>query len=274
MRKEEVLSLVDKLPPLPESIQKLEELFRETQYPDTSKLVSVIGGDPALTADILAFANSPLYGFSKEIHSIQQAIVLLGSQNVRKMALKSALSSSFAIDLSPYGISVNQFIKIASMQSELVFQWYMGVDMEKAKYQIPLAFLMEAGAIVIAQAVLKEGNTKAFQNDILSMDLEDVEKKYTGLTTLQVGYTLFEHWELNEIFSEVLHVLDDESYKADSFIEELAFMLSIVRYTINLKNQFLDENIGDILHFLDENNYDSKKFSNACERIKKKFASI
>jgi len=271
MKKESILILVDKLPPLPESIQKIEALFSKTSSPNTAELIKIIETDPALTADILSFTNSPIFGFSKSIQSIQQAVVLFGAAQIRKMALKSAIFSSFDIDMSAYGISNDEFVRISSMQSELIFQWYMGVDIEQSKLLVPIAFLMEAGAIVISRYIIDNGMKNEFLNDLKKDSIETAELRYTSMKTTQVDYILFEHWGLNELYSKTMHALDNELYEIDEFVEELVSALWVVRNVINLKTQFAQEDIDEMIEVLDENGYESKKFEHACQRVKKKF---
>lgn len=51
------------------------------------------GSDPALAADLLAIANSALYGLSTRIDNLRHAIVLLGPEAVRSLAVMAALGA-------------------------------------------------------------------------------------------------------------------------------------------------------------------------------------
>ena len=271
MKRDEVTAWINRLPPLPKTIQKLETLFAKTATPPTNALVEVVESDPALVADILAFANSPLFSFATKIGSIQQAVVLFGPQQIRKMALKSAIFSSFEVDLSPYGITNDTYIKIASLQSELVFRWYMGVDIDKSKILIPLAFMMETGAIVLARYMIDNKLVESFQQDMKRLSVHEAEIHVTGMSTTQVDYTLFEHWGLESIFFKTLHALDNDLYKADFYVEELAFALKCVRKVLNLQTQFDKQSIQNVIEELETKGYESKKFLHACQSLQKKY---
>ena len=54
-------------------------------------IAEVIETDPALTVKLLKTANSPLFGLSQKISSIQQATVILGLRAVKVMALSFSL---------------------------------------------------------------------------------------------------------------------------------------------------------------------------------------
>jgi HD-like signal output (HDOD) protein len=271
MKKNSIVTLFDKLPPLPESIQKIEQLFAGSSSVDTASLVKIIDKDPALTADILSFANSPLFGFSKSIQSTQQAVVLFGAAQIRKMALKSAIFRSFDIDMSAYALTNDQFVQISSMQSELIFQWFMGIDVEKSKLLLPLAFLMETGAVIISRYILDHNLQEQFLKDIQDLSIQTAELRHTSMTTIQINYILFEHWKLNDIFAKTMHTLDNELYPADAYIKELAFPLAVVRKVINLKEQFTQEGMQQAFELLKTKNYDTAKFEHAVQRVQKKF---
>src|ERR1017187_7991555 len=51
----------------------------------------LIGADPALTADVLRLANSPLYARQHDINSLLRAMALLGMEAVRGIVLTVAL---------------------------------------------------------------------------------------------------------------------------------------------------------------------------------------
>jgi HD-like signal output (HDOD) protein len=54
------------------------------------EVVDLLRSDAALSAELLRRANSPAYGFSARIDTLQQALVLLGFDELRRMALASA----------------------------------------------------------------------------------------------------------------------------------------------------------------------------------------
>ena len=54
-------------------------------------LASIISRDPALSAKVLKVANSALYGVAREITTVNQAVMWLGVQSVRTLALSFGL---------------------------------------------------------------------------------------------------------------------------------------------------------------------------------------
>jgi len=90
------LKRIDDLPTLPTVLQKIIEM---TSGNDASAqdVIDEMSADQSLTANLLKVANSPVYGVSKRIESIRQAVVLLGFQEVRNIALSASVFSTLEV---------------------------------------------------------------------------------------------------------------------------------------------------------------------------------
>ncbi len=262
-----LIARVDSLPPLPESVLKIEELFAQGD-PDIDKLVEIIKKDPSLTTDILSKVNAPFYGFSKTIVSILQAVTLFGSSQIRSIVLASSIQRSFDIDLSPYSITTSEFSKISTMQSELIFQWYMGINIDIARTITPIAFLMEMGKILIAKDILQNKKEDEFLSDLSKYeDISYVENIYTMMSSAQINALIFRHLNLNSTFSECMKYLDSE-YETPHNISDMVTALQIVRRAINIKDQLTDYSIDNAIKLLEKNNYNVNAFQRAAKRVK------
>lgn len=79
---------------LPEVTLKIIELV-ENPKSTASDLHAVIAGDPALSSRILKVVNSSFYGLPGQIASINRAIVLLGLNAVKNIAIAASLAKLF-----------------------------------------------------------------------------------------------------------------------------------------------------------------------------------
>ena len=100
------------LPPLDDTVVKVQAVC-SNENSSLGDLAQIIAKDPMLTANILRSANSPLYGFSREITTIEKAVSLFGMATVRGFALSSAVKKNFKINLDPYGITSHDFLNIS-----------------------------------------------------------------------------------------------------------------------------------------------------------------
>ena len=83
-------------PNLPSPPQIAMQLLEFDRDPDagTQELSSIVEADPAISAQILKYANSPLAGLSGEVTSTRQAVVLIGCAKSRLIALSFSLIKS------------------------------------------------------------------------------------------------------------------------------------------------------------------------------------
>jgi HD-like signal output (HDOD) protein len=78
------------LPPFPAVALQLLSVLDDEDVP-MKKIVDLLRIDPALSAEILRVSNSALYGLSRRVDNISHAIVILGTEAVKRLALTVAL---------------------------------------------------------------------------------------------------------------------------------------------------------------------------------------
>lgn len=86
---------LDSLPAMPVVAQKILTLSLDTPEGET-QLLSLIGKDPQISARLIGLANTPLFGASKQVSSIQDASMLLGLTRVKSVAMGIAMMSTLA----------------------------------------------------------------------------------------------------------------------------------------------------------------------------------
>jgi HD-like signal output (HDOD) protein len=89
-----VIPEVSQIPPLPSVTTRILEIA-ENPNSSAQDLTEIISHDPALTAQILKAANSAFYGFPNKIGTVYLAIVILGFNMVRTIALSSGVLKLF-----------------------------------------------------------------------------------------------------------------------------------------------------------------------------------
>jgi putative nucleotidyltransferase with HDIG domain len=84
-----LMTLVDRMPAFPKSVQRVLELTRNADVAPKA-IVEVIEKDPVLTARILKVINSAFYSLPSKVAGAAQAVVLLGINTVKNLAIRSA----------------------------------------------------------------------------------------------------------------------------------------------------------------------------------------
>jgi len=80
---------------LPEIVIRLNQAV-DDPYSTAKDISDIISEDPALSARLLRIVNSPFYGFPSQIDTISLAVTIVGTQQLRLLALASSTIRQFA----------------------------------------------------------------------------------------------------------------------------------------------------------------------------------
>ncbi len=89
VNQERLLKLVDKMPAFPSSAHRIIELTNNVNCAPKD-LVKVIEHDPILTLNVLKLVNSAYFGLAAKVTSVKHAVVYLGINTVKNLALSIA----------------------------------------------------------------------------------------------------------------------------------------------------------------------------------------
>jgi HD-like signal output (HDOD) protein len=98
-----LLIKVKSMPPLPQSIAQILELTKSDKS-SAHDLTKVCERVPKLTTNMLKLATSPYYGFSRKISTISHAIVCLGLDTVKSIALTSSTQEMLNNEVPAYAL--------------------------------------------------------------------------------------------------------------------------------------------------------------------------
>ena len=193
---EKIIKQIRALPPLPKSVLEVQRI---TSDPNSSiaDLVKVIKDDPALTANLLKVANSPLYGFTRQVKNVDQAVALFGMSTVKGFVISFAVRNSMKFNLSAYGISENQFHDVSSQRNAIAVNWFKK-DRNKLDTIATSSFLIDLGAIIISHVLISEEKADDFKNRLTSENRSELEKEFVGVTTEEITAEIFKHWNFSK----------------------------------------------------------------------------
>jgi HD-like signal output (HDOD) protein len=264
---EEILKKIKQLPPLPESAMQIEAVYKDpnSTFNDMAKILEK---DPLLTADILKAANSPLYGFSREINAISQAVGLFGMGTVRGFALASIVKKSFSLDLSPYGITNDMFSELSKKQHALVTSWCIRKENRLLGVLSPAAFLVEIGKVIIAQEVMAEKKEEEFRDALKELqDVEAAEKEIVGADTPEVSATIFAQWKFEDNLVDVLRNCQNPDLATDED-KKAAQILNVVRVAVPINGVVTDASVKAAKELIEKFGLDMESFETALDHIK------
>jgi len=264
--KSSIIDSIKSLPPLSKTIMEINRVYADEEAA-IHDLAKVIEPDPMIVANLLKTANSPLYGFGKEIRNVAQAVSLFGMSMTRSIALGNSVRKLLNVDMKPYGVTSDEFADVSAKQAKLMLSWYSTVDKEKADKLYLAAFLQETGKILISSDVIQEDEDVSFKSEIeMSNNIAQVEKTYVEVTTSEVTAAVFEHWGFDKEFVEMIKYADNPA-EAPEDIREYSTALNIIKTIIPINKPFADQSINFGLRKARDAGYDYEVLEDMLDDI-------
>jgi len=267
-----IVQRIDSLPPLSNATVFIQQLYAEgAENVDIIKLVRIIESDALLTLNILKMINAPIYGFSRKIASISQAVTLFGTEIVYGLVMNYSIMEALKANTSSYGVSGSEFNDVCHLQSALMMQWYSKVDLRHAQFLAPLALVMEAGKLVLVREIESSDYVQEFKEGLAECScIEEYENSLLGTTSYYISGLLFEHWNLEPLYVDMLKGLDfkqKSGFKMEYYIDTL----HVVRTAINVKDVLTETSIQKASLFVEDMNLDVDHFIHVAKRIKETY---
>jgi len=206
---------VKSIPTLP---TVLTELSRRMEDPKTSSddLAQVILQDQAISSKVLKLVNSPFYGYSGRINTINQGIVILGFNAVKNLVLSTSVIEAFKGTESGENFRIeNLWVHSAAVAgvSKLLAERSGGADPEEA---FVVGLLHDIGKILlwISEPKLLSGCIAASQ--LHKLPLGEVERKVVGFGDNELAAVLAEKWKFPASLREALRWRPQPEYAGAS----------------------------------------------------------
>ncbi|MDZ7920474.1 HDOD domain-containing protein [Rhodoferax sp.] len=151
---QKLTAAVDGMPAFPKSVQRILELTRDVN--STPKdLVEVIDKDPVVTVKVLKVVNSAYYSLPKQITSIGHAVVYLGFNTIKNLALSIAAIGMLPKD-NDAGFDVQQYLLHSLATAGIAKQLALNVDDADPMDCFIAGLLHDFGKVVFAQFMPSE----------------------------------------------------------------------------------------------------------------------
>jgi HD-like signal output (HDOD) protein/GGDEF domain-containing protein len=232
-----LLDRAQQLYSLPGVAMRVLELTRNPQV-DTAALKRCIENDPALTGKILRVVNSSLFGLSREVSDLQQALALLGIKPLKLLVLGFSLPSGLfggvpVEALERYWRRTLTKAVAARELSESVWR-QAGDDAFIA------GLLQDLGVLVLLQELGQPyaqflEKVQASGKDLLEWELQAMGFEHTTLSSRLLG-----HWGLPE--SLVVAVAWENRRMPDRPLVQIVYLSELIaRLLVDRRWQALEE---------------------------------
>ncbi len=190
---EQIIRDIDKLPPFPETARKLLEITQDPDC-DAREIVGLLQYDSAMTSNCLKLCNSSYFGLRVKIYAIDQAVTMLGIQNIVKIVLVDcgrlpifqAAQDGYGLargDLWSHGIGCAVLSQLLAAKA--------GQREDSVLYTA--ALLHDIGKLVLDRYVV-EAKDQLTERIEAGMTLPEAEKAVFGIDHAELGKIMAQRW--------------------------------------------------------------------------------
>jgi HD-like signal output (HDOD) protein len=205
--KSKLAAAIEKMPSLPTTVTKVISLANDLNS-SARDLITVIQLDPVLTAKVLKLINSAFFALPNKV-SLKQAVVLLGINTIKNIALSSAIIGYMGKDR----------IQVKSFDQHRFWAHSLGTGIAAKRFcrkvetdphvweeYFVAGLIHDIGKIVMALSVPALFAKTIMQAETQQIASEEAELKVIGMDHSEVGSLLARKWSLSESLTvSILH---------------------------------------------------------------------
>lgn len=230
---EKLIALVEKMPAFPRSVQQVMQLASDINS-STKDIVHVIECDPVMTVKILKAINSPFYGLPDKITSIQRAVVHIGINTIKNIALGVAAMGMLSTNNKANFNTTNFLLhSVTTAALSKLLAERIGLSSTICGDCFVAGLLHDFGKVVFAEFMPAEFKLALEKSQEQRLPLHQTELEFIGINHSQAGKILAEKWELSDLlidaiahhheFGDKPNVLRDCVFAANQISKQMQF---------------------------------------------------
>lgn len=205
--KEDVYAQIKKsgnLPTLPEILLKLLEACDDESTP-LNEIASLIRKDPALSFRVLQLVNSSYYGLRSTFTGVEQAVIYLGSNSIKNIAITTSIHQVF--ERKRFNVvkqfNINSFWWHSLMCATLAKRIAQKTGFSSLDEAYLSGLLHDIGRLILVSTFPREHasillDTNSVQNELWA------ETQLIGVTHCEAGSWLIHNWKLNSLMADAI----------------------------------------------------------------------
>lgn len=197
----------------------------------TDDIAKAISQDPSFTLRLLKIANSALYSFSSSVNTVSKAVAIIGTSQIRNLALSMSVAKSFE-HLPNDLVSMENFWKhslLCALSARILARRAGRCDPEAL---FTAGLLHDIGELIIFNKLpgpAKEALTLVLDT-VDELPVNEAEYQIIGFDHADVGGELARQWTLPPLLEECIahhhHIEDAKRYPRETALIHIANILA------------------------------------------------
>ncbi|MEE8484626.1 MAG: HDOD domain-containing protein [Nitrospinota bacterium] len=203
--KEVVLGYVDRLPAFNATITKILRLSNDPKS-SPRDIMQAISVDPTLTAKILKMINSAYFGVPSKVVSLNRAVVMLGLNTIKNIAIGSGVTTQIHISSKFKWFTGDEFWEHClgcAVGSKMIAEKIHVPVQEREEYFIA-GLLHDIGKVIFVQYLSDDFSRILDPSYHPEEDKTIIEARELGIDHAELGNVIAMKWKLPTILSETI----------------------------------------------------------------------
>ena len=188
------------LPSRPGVYMELNQVLADPSW-QPGQVAAVIERDVALSARVLQLANSALFGLTSTVTTVRHAVVYLGADTIRSLALTAEAFGKLA-PASSEGFSIDSFQAHAMLVAKITAAILPAG--RPAQEAVTAALLHDIGRLVLVADGSPRWSQLREQALARQLPMHVVEQEADGVTHAEIGAHLLSLWGLPDVIVEAV----------------------------------------------------------------------
>ncbi|MBW2305095.1 MAG: HDOD domain-containing protein [Deltaproteobacteria bacterium] len=194
-RVEKIIESIDTLPPFPDVARRILEI---ADSPDigAKDILEIIQYDQGITANCLKLCNSSYFSLPVKIFTIEQAVALLGLQNIVKIVLANCMAlSPYMKAQKGYGLHPGELWRHSVATATLSQLILKKAGRREDSVLFTAALLHDVGKLVLDRYVAENPAELAALIRKAGLTFTQAEKEVLGIDHAELGGIIAENWK-------------------------------------------------------------------------------
>jgi putative nucleotidyltransferase with HDIG domain len=195
---DKILRKVAQLPPFPVVVQRALQLVANPNS-SAQDVVDVIQFDQSITADVLRLCNSAYFSLQRKVHSLREALVLIGFNQLFEIILSRQSSHLFSKASTGYDLQRGELWRHSVASSLLSGIICKRLGRQPSPVLFTAALLHDIGKVILSEFVKDyfEEIRKLVHEKAVSFS--DAEKEILGIDHAELGGRITEEWKFPKV---------------------------------------------------------------------------
>ena len=261
----EKLTQSKNLPQLPQVMVKLIKACN-SEKTSIEELIQIISADPSLSSRLLQIIGSPYVNLPKAVNSIKTAVVYLGIDSIRNMAISTSAMHFFKVTRPVDGFDLSNFWYHSYKCGVLARKIAVENNFSSPDEFFLAGLLHDIGRLVLMQNFPDDYKAIVESSANESQMLSEEFKRF-DIDTPQVSAWLFNQWDLNPLISDAVLFINEP-------IEQIEGALSHVKI-VYISNMLAKKEASDkIPYILPLTDLPQERLEQLCEEAENEVSEM